>query len=66
MLGVDPAAQGLGLGLALTVAGLRHLRDEGLHQVMLYVEADNRGAIRLYERLGFARWATDVCFQRPV
>ncbi len=45
VLGVDPAAQGLGLGAALTLAGLRYLRGRGLDQVMLYVEETNRPAI---------------------
>ncbi len=62
VLGVDPDAQGLGLGRMLTVTGLRHLRAKGLHQVMLYVEADNAAAIRLYESLGFSHWDTDVLF----
>ena len=66
MLGVDPAAQGLGLGAALTLAGLRYLRNLGLDQVMLYVESTNEPAIRLYTRLGFARWSTDVCFARTL
>jgi mycothiol synthase len=65
VLGVDPAAQGSGLGTALTLAGLRHLRGEGLDQVMLYVEETNTTAIALYQRLGFARWSTDVGFRRP-
>jgi mycothiol synthase len=64
VLGVDPAAQGTGLGTALSVAGLRHLRERGLQQVMLYVEESNAPAIALYQRLGFARWSTDVCFRR--
>jgi mycothiol synthase len=62
ILGVDPGAQRTGLGRALTLAGLRHLRDRGLDQVMLYVEESNPTAIALYQRLGFARWSTDVCF----
>jgi len=65
VLGVDPAAHGQGLGTALTLAGLRHLRGEGLDQVMLYVEETNPTAIALYQRLDFARWSTDVCFRRP-
>jgi mycothiol synthase len=64
VLGVDPAAQGLGLGTALTLAGLRYLRGRGLDQAMLYVDGDDRGAVHLYQKLGFARWSTDVCFQR--
>ncbi len=64
VLGVDPSAHGLGLGKALTVAGLRYLRGQGLDQAMLYVDEANTTAVKLYLKLGFARWSTDVCFRR--
>jgi mycothiol synthase len=64
VVGVDPAEQGHGLGRALTLVGLRHLRATGLPEAMLYVDADNTPAIRLYTDLGFTRWDTDVMFRR--
>jgi mycothiol synthase len=64
VLGVDPAARGMRLGSALTLAGLQHLRDRGLRQVMLYVEGDNDAAVRVYRDLGFTRWDTDVSYVR--
>jgi mycothiol synthase len=67
VVGVDPAAQGRGLGRALTVVGLHYLADRlGLHgrpEVMLYVEADNTAAVNTYERLGFAVSSVDTAYQ---
>jgi mycothiol synthase len=62
VVGVAPAAQGAGLGRALTVAGIKHLQGQGLHAVMLYVDADNTPAVALYRRLGFTRWDMDVMY----
>jgi mycothiol synthase len=64
VLGIDPSAQRTGLGAALTIAGLRHLRALGLSQVMLYADESNIPAIRLYERLGFTKWDVDVQYRR--
>jgi mycothiol synthase len=66
VVGVDPSEQGTGLGQVLTVVGLRHLRALGLGEAMLYVDADNDAAIRLYTKLGFTHWDTDRMFRRPL
>ena len=64
VVGVDPDEQGSGLGRALTLAGLRHLRDLGVGQAMLYVDEDNVPAIRMYEALGFTRATVDAMYRR--
>jgi mycothiol synthase len=63
VLGVGPAAQGLGLGKALLIRGLRHLADRGCADVLLYVEGDNLGARRLYEHAGFTPFDLDVQYR---
>jgi mycothiol synthase len=65
VLGIDPSAQGLGLGPALLVRGLQYLAGRGCPQVLLYVDDDNAGAMRLYERLGFSAYDADSQWQRP-
>jgi mycothiol synthase len=64
VVGVDPAAQGGGLGKALTLHGLHHLRNQGLGDTILYVESDNAPAVAVYDRLGFTVAETDVAYQR--
>jgi mycothiol synthase len=53
VIAVHPDFHGLGLGRALTLAGLRHLAQRGLGVGMLYVESDNDAALGLYRDLGF-------------
>ncbi len=62
VVGVTPEAQGLGLGKALTIAGIEHLHGRGLQAIMLYVDADNTAAVALYRKLGFTRWDVDVMY----
>lgn len=64
VVGVDPAAQGGGLGRTLTLVGLHHLRGAGLGEIVLYVESDNSPAVAVYTRLGFSVAETDVAYQR--
>ncbi len=64
VVGVDPDSQGGGLGRALTLAGLRHLQEQQVKEVMLYVESDNAAAVRVYTRLGFTLWDADVQYAR--
>ena len=70
VLGVDPAGRldgepVRGLGAPLTAAGLDHLAGRGLRTVLLYVEGDNDRALKLYRRLGFTVFSTDVVYRRP-
>ncbi|WP_405167449.1 mycothiol synthase [Nocardia sp. NBC_01499] len=62
VVGIDPAAQGRGLGRLLTLVGLHYLRDRDLGEVLLYTEADNTAAVHTYTRLGFAPAHIDVAY----
>lgn len=63
VVGIDPGAQGRGLGTALTLAGLHHLADGGSTQVLLYVESDNAPALKVYGGLGFGHADSDTHVQ---
>ncbi|MFD3428124.1 mycothiol synthase [Nocardia fluminea] len=65
VVGVDPSAQGRGLGRLLTLAGLRHLRAAGSTEVLLYTEADNTAAVHTYTKLGFAPAHIDIGYSLP-
>ena len=56
-LALAPEAQGRGLGRLLLDAGLAHLADAGIDEVLLWVDAENRPALALYRTRGFTpRW----------
>ncbi len=66
VVGVDPSAQGRGLGQVLTAVGIdwlgRRLADAPEPTVMLYVESDNVAAVRTYQRLGFTVHSVDTAY----
>jgi mycothiol synthase len=71
VVGVDPSAQGRGLGQALTAIGVewlaRRLTDpanpaDPAPAVLLYVESDNVAALRTYRSLGFTTYSVDTAF----
>lgn len=58
VIGIVPAVSGRKLGRLLVLAGLAHLSSRDVAYALLYVEADNTPARRLYEELGFTqRWS---------
>ncbi|MFF0429431.1 mycothiol synthase [Streptomyces sp. NPDC004520] len=63
VVGILPEAQGGGLGKALTAIGLRHLAAQGLPTAMLYVDADNTAAVRVYEGIGFTTHEVDLMYR---
>ena len=68
IVGVDPSAQGRGLGQTLTAVGVDSLArrlatsDAADPTVMLYVESDNVPAERTYQRLGFTTYSVDTAY----
>lgn len=62
ILAVAPEAQGGGLGRGLLRAGLRHLRNRGCGEVLLWVDEDNSAAVNLYRSEGFSTRWVDIAF----
>jgi mycothiol synthase len=73
VVGVDPSAQGRGLGRTLTAIGVawlaRRLADPASPAgtplgptVLLYVESDNVAALRTYRSLGFTTYGVDTAY----
>ena len=62
VIAVNPAFQGHGLGARLAIAGLTQSASQGCNVGMLYVDADNAPALKMYEGLGFVTHQTDRAF----
>jgi mycothiol synthase len=66
VIAVDPPFHGLGLGRALTIAGLDHLASIGVTIAMLYVDGANSAALSMYQRLGFSIHHADHAYVTEV
>lgn len=61
---VDESARGLGIGEALTLRALEMARAAGADGVALTSHPRREAANRLYQKLGFKRWETNLYFYR--
>ena len=59
---VDASARGLGIGEALTREALRLARESGADGVALTSNPSRVEANRLYQKIGFKRWETNLYF----
>jgi mycothiol synthase len=66
VIGIDPRAQGSGLGRALAIVGLDRAHDRGVDTGSLFVAAENKGAIHLYRSLGFTVHRIDRAYEVEV
>ena len=57
-IGIVPGHRGLGLGTSLLLQSLHGFFSHGVAVAYLEVTADNAGAVRLYQRLGFRKMKT--------
>ena len=64
MTGVHPDYRREGLGKAVVVAGMRYLKTEGVNEIELQVDSENRPARTLYLELGFKKLRELVWYER--
>jgi mycothiol synthase len=64
VLGVDPDAQGRGIGGLLTAHAMAAFAARDLTRLELYVEGENAPAIAVYQRAGFHRARAHVQYAR--
>ena len=63
VIGIHPEWGGRGLGRHLLNAGMQHLVQRGVDEIILYVEGDLEHVVRLYRTSGFEVINTDVLYR---
>ena len=67
VLGTRRGFRKIGLGRAMLLAGLHKLKENGVDDAMLGVDADNpTGALGLYESAGFSKYKSAVAFRKEL
>jgi mycothiol synthase len=67
VLGTRRGHRKIGLGRAMLLAGMHHLKAEGIAVAVLGVDAENpTGALRLYESVGFTKASTWVTYAKDL
>ena len=59
---VDESARGQGIGEALTREALRLAKEFGANGIMLTSNPKRVAANKLYQKMGFKRWETNLYF----
>jgi mycothiol synthase len=49
----------------VTLLGLRYLQEQGVEDVILYVDGDNPAALKVYRGLGFTTRSVDRMYAAP-
>jgi ribosomal protein S18 acetylase RimI-like enzyme len=66
-LGVRRNYRGRGLARSLLVSGMQVLRERGMTEAVLGVDAENpTGALKLYESVGYRILNKDAIYQKPI
>lgn len=66
-LGTTRTHRRVGLGRAMLLAGMHHLKKQGMEVALLGVDAENpSGALSFYERYGFVKAYTNVGYRKEV
>ncbi len=64
MTGVHPDFRSRGLGRAVVVAGMAHLKGNGVDSIELEVDSQNAPATTLYRRLGFRSVGQGIWYEK--
>jgi mycothiol synthase len=66
MLGVDPDFRKQGVGRNVLLAGLSHLKDNGITIIELTTDGEDPAALRLYESIGFKKKMVSEWYEKKL